>query len=126
MGRDDFPVDTHVHRVSKRLGWVDSDFVGSNREKTYQLLNDKIPDDLKHSLHILLVEEEYIHSTALVTMSSHLISLQINHGRRICKAGAPSCGECPLQSNCLYFKQEVLGDDQVKTEYKAEKKRQKR
>jgi len=78
LGRDDFPVDTHVHRVSTRLGWVRED--GGSREKSYEHLNAKIPDDIKYDLHVLIVR----------------------HGRAICQSQIPKCASCPINSICTY------------------------
>lgn len=83
MKRPEFPVDTHVWRISKRLGWVPP---SASREKTYEHLNRRIPDAIKYDLHVLLVD----------------------HGKR-----CPTClgkngrlskeqhGPCPLQSVSL-------------------------
>ncbi|KAF6159837.1 hypothetical protein GIB67_032921 [Kingdonia uniflora] len=49
---DDFPVDTHVFRITKFMGWVPAD---ADREKTYLHLNKRIPDELKFDLNCLLV-----------------------------------------------------------------------
>ncbi|PUZ61536.1 hypothetical protein GQ55_4G283700 [Panicum hallii var. hallii] len=52
LQKDDFPVDTHVHRITKAMGWVP---VTASREKAYIHLNNKIPDDLKFDLNCLIV-----------------------------------------------------------------------
>lgn len=52
LGRPDFPVDTHVLRISKQMGWVPQSY---SREAAYQYLNDLIPDECKLDLHCLLV-----------------------------------------------------------------------
>lgn len=52
MGRDEFPVDTHVHRIAKQNGWIAS---STNAEKAYLHLNEVIPDSLKLDLHCLLI-----------------------------------------------------------------------
>jgi len=53
MGRNDFPVDTHVWHIAKRLGWVPP---SAGREETYKILNRAVPDDIKYELHVLFVE----------------------------------------------------------------------
>jgi endonuclease-3 len=78
------PADTHVHRLSNRIGIVD----GSTREKTQELLQDEIPDKNKYSFHLNLIE----------------------HGRQICKAKNPGCANCFLQDICDYF-QDLLTKD---------------
>lgn len=67
-----FPVDTHIERLSQRLGWVE------RGEEPHEKLNPLIPDWLKYQLHL------------------HLI----RHGRRICRARRPRCGECFLNHLC--------------------------
>lgn len=69
------PVDTHVHRVSKRLGLVPDN---ASRKKTHEILEDKVPDDIKYEFHILLIE----------------------HGRKHCKARNPTCCKGPLVKEC--------------------------
>ncbi len=67
-------VDTHVRRVSGRLGW------------TRQGDPEKIEQDLMQ----LLPPEHW-------TQASHLL---IWHGRRICRAPIPLCSSCPLLELC--------------------------
>ncbi|MFA3783170.1 endonuclease III [Melioribacteraceae bacterium 4301-Me] len=76
MNRNVCPVDTHVHRTLNRLGIVSA----TNPDKTFYLLNEKLPEGIAHSLH------------------TNLIRL----GREICKPKNPSCGVCPLNSICIY------------------------
>nr|CAB3467630.1 unnamed protein product [Digitaria exilis] len=52
LQKDDFPVDTHVLRITKAMGWVPAT---ASREKAYIHLNNKIPDDLKFDLNCLFV-----------------------------------------------------------------------
>ena len=52
LGRPDFPVDTHVLRISKQMGWVGQSL---SREAAYVYMNDRVPDDCKLDLHCLLV-----------------------------------------------------------------------
>jgi endonuclease-3 len=74
LQRDDFAVDTHVHRITGLLGWRPK---SANREQTYAHLNERIPDEDKYGLHVLLV----------------------NHGKVCdeCKAGGKSSGKCDLR-----------------------------
>jgi len=71
-------VDTHVFRVSNRIGMVNEDTV----EKTEVSLMKKIDENLWIDAHHLL----------------------IFHGRRICTARSPQCGTCPLNHLCTYYK----------------------
>ena len=53
LKRPDFPVDTHVWKIAKDLGWIPK---GAGREEAYEHLNRRVPDDCKFDLHVLLVE----------------------------------------------------------------------
>lgn len=75
LGRDAIPVDTHVHRVSRRLGLIPPRV---SAERAHDLLAGSVPDELKTPLHIGL----------------------IRLGREVCKAQAPRCGDCPLADLC--------------------------
>lgn len=77
-----FPVDTHVHRVTKRLGWIRPQ---AGAEEAHQVLEAAVPDECKLDLHVNL----------------------ISHGRFICRAtgnGGPQCGACFLKKLCAYGK----------------------
>ena len=50
--KPEFPVDTHVLRISKQNRWVPASF---SRETAYSYLNEVIPDEFKLNLHCLLV-----------------------------------------------------------------------
>lgn len=52
LGRDEFPVDTHVLRITQKMGWVSS---GATRETAYEYLNEHVPNQVKMDLHCLLV-----------------------------------------------------------------------
>jgi len=75
LGRDAIPVDTHVHRVSKRLGLVPPNV---SAERADRLLHGLVPDGLRTPTHVAL----------------------IRLGREICKAPIPLCRECPLKDLC--------------------------
>lgn len=74
LGRASFPVDTHVFRLSKLLGWVPSK---ADRVTAQAHLEIKVPDEFKYGLHVLMV----------------------GHGRRCkgCKGGSGGRGECVLK-----------------------------
>ncbi len=74
LGRPVFPVDTHVHRVSNRLGLVAT----RSPAATQAVLMPAVPDDIVYQLHMNMV----------------------THGREACKAGRPACTRCLLQSEC--------------------------
>ena len=78
LGRPAFPVDTHVHRVTRRLGLIPQN---TSREKAHILLEALVPPELYWTLHLNLIA----------------------HGRQVCHARQPACDECPLQTQCAYY-----------------------
>jgi len=89
FGRDLCPVDTHVHRIAGRLGWIPSTY---SAEKTFEALHSHIPDGKGYSLHMNLLQ----------------------FGRTICQARKPKCGICFLWDECRWTgkggKGDVLGE----------------
>jgi endonuclease III len=77
MGRAAFPVDTHVHRIVTRLGWVPP---GTTADRTYRLLNPLIPPSARYELHAQFIV----------------------HGRTVCTAQRPQCATCVLRDLCPY------------------------
>jgi endonuclease-3 len=75
LGRAAFPIDTHVHRVTKRLGWIPPN---ATADEAHSLLKDAVPPELRYELHMQLIA----------------------HGRTICKARMPRCSECVLFDLC--------------------------
>lgn len=53
LGREEFPVDTHVHRIAKQLKWTPPSY---SRDDAYDYLNEVVPPPLKHDLHCLLIQ----------------------------------------------------------------------
>ena len=78
LGRPALPVDTHVHRVSQRLG----------------LIGPKTSEAQAHTILEPLLESKQIY-TFHIDM--------ITHGRQVCKAQRPLCEICPLQRECDYY-----------------------
>ena len=76
--RPAFPVDTHIHRVSKRLGFLPEHI---NAEKAHPIMEAIAPPDQYYQFHI------------------HLI----RHGRDTCNARKPKCERCPLTEYCDYY-----------------------
>ncbi len=76
-GRDVFPVDTHVLRIARRLGWLDG---RTTPERAHEILQEKIPSEVVYQLHLNMVQ----------------------HGRKICLPRRPRCEECPLGDICPY------------------------
>lgn len=76
-GHPAFPVDTHIHRIARRLGWVAA---AATPERTHRDLAALIPPDRCYASHV------------------NLITL----GRRTCRPRNPSCPSCPLRSGCRF------------------------
>ena len=70
-----FPVDTHIHRIARRLRWIPPK---TTAEKAHTLLQPAIPEPDRYPMHVLL----------------------ITHGRQTCKARRPLCDRCTLRHLC--------------------------
>ena len=70
-----FPVDTHIHRVTRRLGIIPEKM---SAEAAHEELQKLVPPEITYPLHILL----------------------IRHGRDTCHAQRPNCSGCVLLSIC--------------------------
>lgn len=75
LGMPAMAVDTHVHRVSKRLGLITN---STTADQAHPILEKLVPPKDVFQLH-----------TNLIT-----------HGRRTCKAINPICDECPFTKQC--------------------------
>ena len=75
LGKPSLPVDTHVFRVARRVGLIDSSV---SVEKAHSLLQERIPSSKVYQFHLHMIE----------------------HGRRVCHARRPHCHECVLRSGC--------------------------
>jgi endonuclease-3 len=73
-----FPVDTHVHRVTRRLGFIGEK---TNAERAHIELEAIIPPEDYYPAHLNI----------------------IRHGRQVCQARRPRCEICPLTDYCDYF-----------------------
>ncbi|KGG80335.1 endonuclease III [Caloranaerobacter azorensis] len=78
FGKDAIAVDTHVFRVSNRIGLASSDNVYDTERDLMRNIPPRLWSDAHHWL--------------------------IYHGRRVCKARKPKCEICPLTQYCLYYK----------------------
>ncbi len=79
FGKPTMAVDTHVHRVSNRIGFSS----GNTPEKVERDLLKKIPNKwLNHGHHWLIL-----------------------HGRYTCKARKPQCFECQITEYCKYYRE---------------------
>ena len=52
MGRAAFPIDTHVHRIATRLGWIPAN---TTADKAHRLLAPRVPPDIRYDLHVAMV-----------------------------------------------------------------------
>ncbi len=77
LGRDVFPVDTHIERILKRLEIVPEGF---NADACHRFVADLVPKGRALPLHLNL----------------------IHHGRAVCHARHPECGVCVLRRSCRY------------------------
>lgn len=80
FGKNAMPVDTHVNRVSKRIGLIPESM---GLDEAHDVLEEMTPDDSIYEFHINL----------------------IRHGRTICKAPTPHCSDCFLNDICDYYQE---------------------
>ena len=79
LGQPAFPVDTHIFRITKRLGLVPEK---STPDAAHRIMQELTPPSEVLPLHMNL----------------------ITHGRRVCKAQRPLCGVCVLKRMCPYYR----------------------
>ncbi len=72
-----FPVDTHVHRVTGRLGLRDEKM---SADDTHRLMEQLCPPGAEGAFHLNL----------------------IRHGRAVCQARLPMCERCVLADICAF------------------------
>ena len=75
LGMPAMPVDTHIFRVSKRLGLIGPKI---NVDEAHEIIESQIKQERVFAFHVYL----------------------INHGRTVCKARKPLCGGCVLNKKC--------------------------
>jgi endonuclease-3 len=73
-----FPVDTHIYRVSGRVG-IRPDKMNADQAHSY--LEDLLPEDLYYPFHLNI----------------------IRLGREICQARKPKCTQCPVNDLCDFY-----------------------
>ncbi|HLD97192.1 MAG TPA: endonuclease III [Candidatus Nanoarchaeia archaeon] len=74
-------VDTHVHRISNRIGLVET----------------KTPEQTERALMQLLPRETWLDVNELL----------VKHGQQVCLPIKPRCPECPVKGYCDYYKNEA-------------------
>lgn len=77
LGRPAFPIDTHVHRIATRLGWLAAK---TPADKAHRLLAPRVPPGIRYDLHVAMV----------------------THGRTVCRAQRPHCDRCVLRDLCAF------------------------
>jgi len=92
-------VDTHVFRVTNRLGWVKT----KTPEKTEAALLDIVPTELQRSVNQVFVK----------------------FGRYICIGGRPRCWMCPVREHCAYKNKNLVAPKDAE-EIRADLKRRER
>ena len=85
LGRPVLPVDTHVHRVSQRLGLIGPT---ATADQAHDLLPTLLDDDQIYSYHVHFIE----------------------HGRRTCHARNPACDACPVRNECDFYSKRLWAD----------------
>ncbi len=80
LGMPAMAIDTHIFRVCQRLRAIDSK---TSADKAHEIMEAKVPPDEVFNFHVAF----------------------INHGRRVCKAQRPLCGECVVSGLCPSRKQ---------------------
>ena len=76
MDFDVLPVDVHVHRIARRLGWT----ARKRSDQCHEELESLIPHKRRYAFHVDCIE----------------------HGRSVCKASKPSCDHCCIRQHCEY------------------------
>lgn len=79
FGLPAFPVDTHVHRVTRRLGLIGTKVTA---DKAHEILENIVEPGRYYAFHVNL----------------------IRHGREVCQARTPKCEICVLQDCCDYYR----------------------
>jgi len=97
-GRPEMPVDTHVYRVSSRLGLIRAKASFEEAHDEWLAIAGEDPDDA-YELHVNM----------------------LRHGRRICSAQRPQCEICPLKRLCPYGKELLAAKRTPGTKRKAAK-----
>ncbi|MEW6209794.1 MAG: endonuclease III [Acidobacteriota bacterium] len=82
FGREVFPIDTHIFRISRRLGLLPEK---CSDEEAHRRMEDLIPQERYYEAHINL----------------------IRHGREICRPRNPLCEKCCLIDYCRYYENSI-------------------
>ncbi len=75
------PVDTHVHRISVRLGWTSR----KRADQCHDDLEAIVPPSLRYAFHVSCVA----------------------HGRAVCRPTDPRCDACVVRRFCAYYREKT-------------------
>jgi len=78
MGAKVLPVDAHVHRIAKRLGWTSR----KRADQCHEELEALVPARRRYGFHVAA----------------------ILHGRSACRPNRPACTQCCIRSHCMQAK----------------------
>ncbi|MCK5328305.1 MAG: endonuclease III [Candidatus Latescibacteria bacterium] len=81
-GAEIFPVDTHIHRITRRLGLAPEN---ASAEKVHEVMQELVPQGKAYSFHMNLLK----------------------FGRTMCHARNPRCEQCPLTEECVYVRTNI-------------------
>jgi endonuclease-3 len=85
LGMPAFPVDTHIHRVTRRLGLIGEKV---SREEAHGVLEALLPEPSYYAFHLNV----------------------IHHGRHVCVSRRPRCDTCVIQDLCAFYRQAATTD----------------
>lgn len=85
LNKPAFPVDTHIHRVTRRIGLVPAK---TSADQAHQQLSGLFPVEAYAAAHLNL----------------------IRLGREICQSRRPNCPACPLQKLCDYYQSSFIAE----------------
>ncbi len=91
LGKPAFPVDTHIYRVTGRIGLRPAKM---SAEQAHVHLAGLFPPDSYYPAHLNI----------------------IRLGREVCRARSPECGGCPLQDLCDYYATQRVVSDEIRFE----------
>ena len=78
MGCRVLPVDIHVYRIAKRLGWT----ARKRADQCHEELEALVPPGFRYAFHVDCIA----------------------HGRTVCKSARPVCFACPIRRYCLHHR----------------------
>ena len=78
LGREVFPIDTHIFRVLGRLGVIPS---GMTPAKAHEYVPEFVPEGRSYVLHLNIIA----------------------HGRTVCHPRNPACHDCVVRRHCDYY-----------------------